>query len=104
MLVEDAIKATGLILIPFDSIFDLFGSVAEKVVCLALAVHRRSAENTDDYGFRTLDTDLHRPNTSVQEKEPVVDLVRLSGAFRIADKMVRIVLLDEVLHDGARLK
>ena len=101
MLVKDAIKATGLILIPFNPVLDLFGSVAEEVVCLALAKHRSSAENTDDYGRRTRNTHLHWSNTRVQEKKPVVNLVRFSGAFRITDKMFRVILLDEVLHNGS---
>lgn len=35
VLIEDAVQATGFVLVPIYSIFNALGSVAEEVVCLA---------------------------------------------------------------------
>lgn len=45
---------------------------------------------------------LHGTDARVQEEEPVVDFIGLARAGRVADFVVEaVVLLDEVLHDGA---
>lgn len=83
MLVEDAVQAARFVLVPRDAVFDLLGRVAEEVVRLP----------------------LHGADAGVQEEEPVVDFVALARAGRVADFVTdAVVLLDEVLHDGARFE
>jgi hypothetical protein len=47
---------------------------------------------------------LHRPNTRILEKEPVVHFVPLPRALGEADLVVRIVAIDQVLHDASRFE
>ena len=47
---------------------------------------------------------LHRTDPGVQKEEPVVDLIAFPRALRIADEMLGVVLLDEILHDTARFE
>ena len=44
---------------------------------------------------------LHRSYAGILVEEPIVDFVGFAGAARVRDLVVRIVLLGEVLEDGA---
>ncbi len=80
MRVEHAVQAARFVLVARDAVGDFLGGVAEEVVRLA----------------------LHGADARVEEEEPVVDFVGLARAGRVADFVVdAVVLLDEVLHDGA---
>lgn len=82
MLVKDAVQPPCLILVSINAIIDLLGGILEEVVCLS----------------------LHGSDACVEEEEPTVDLVRLTRALGVADEMIFVVLLDEILHDRARLE
>lgn len=82
MLVKDAVQPPCFILVPIDAIFDLLGGISEEMVCLS----------------------LHGSDACVEEEEPVVDLVRLTRALGVADEVIFIVLLNEILHDRAGLE
>ncbi len=47
---------------------------------------------------------LHRTQSRILEEDPVVHLVVLSGALRIRDLVLSIILLCKVLEDAARFK
>lgn len=47
---------------------------------------------------------MHGFDACVEEEEPVCDLVRLPRSLGVADEVVFVVLLDEILHDPARLE
>ena len=47
---------------------------------------------------------LHRPNTCVLKEQPIVHLIVLASSFGKADLVVRIISINEVLHDTARLE
>ena len=82
MLVKDAVQPPCLILVSINAVIDLLGGISEEVVCLS----------------------LHGSDARVEEEEPVVDLVRLTRALGVANEMIFVVLLDEILHDRARLE
>ena len=44
---------------------------------------------------------LHRPHTSVLEKDPRVHFIELAGAPRVGEFVRGVILVDEVLQDGA---
>ena len=80
MSIEHPIQASCLILITIYTIRDLLRCVAEEVIRLT----------------------LHGPNTGILKQEPIVHLVALARAGRVADFVLDVViLLDEVLHYGA---
>jgi len=79
MRVQHGIQAPRLILIAINPVLDLLRRIAREVVALA----------------------LHGPHAGVLEEEPVVDLVGLAGAAGVRDLVLGVVLLDEVLLDGA---
>lgn len=80
VFVQHAVQAPGFVLVARDAVVDSLGCVAEEMVRLA----------------------LHGSDARVQEEEPVVDFVGLARAGWVADFVVdAVVLLDEVLHDGA---
>ncbi len=82
MEIEDAVKPPGFIPVSISAIFDSLGGISNEVVGLT----------------------LHRSHACVEEKKPVVDFVRLTRAFRVANEMLCIVLLDKILHDRSRLE
>lgn len=82
MLVQDAIQPSCFVLVSFDAIFDPLDGISEEVVCLS----------------------LHGPDARVEEEEPVVDLVRFTRALGVADEVIFVVSLDEILHDRAGLE
>lgn len=47
---------------------------------------------------------LHENKSRVLDENPIVDFVLFSGAVRIGDLVVFIVLLGEVLKDAARFE
>lgn len=47
---------------------------------------------------------LHGSDAGVKEEQPIVDFVALAGALGIADEVLGVVLLDEVLHYAPRLE
>lgn len=77
--VQDAVQPARLVLVPVYAVLDLLRGVAVEVVGLA----------------------LHGAQAGVEEEEPVVHFVGFPRAFRVGDSVVSVVLLDEVLHDGA---
>ena len=80
MLVEHAVQAPGLVLVPGDAVRDLLGCVAEEVVRLT----------------------LHGPDAGVLEEEPIVYFIALARAGWVADFVVdAVVLLNEILQDRA---
>lgn len=79
VLVQDAVQAARLVLVPLDAVVDFLGRVPVEVVGLA----------------------LHGADAGVQEEEPVGHFVGFARAFGVGDFVVEVVLLDEVLHDGA---
>lgn len=79
VFVQDAVEAARLVLVSLHAVVDSLRGVAVEVVGLA----------------------LHGAHAGVEKEEPVVDFVGLAGAFGVGDVVVRVVLLDEVLHDGA---
>ncbi len=76
MRVQYTVKTTCLVLVAINGVGDFLGRVAVKNIRLA----------------------LHRSDAGVQEEQPVVDFVALARAVRIADQVLGIVLLDEILH------
>lgn len=82
MLIKHAVQPSCFILISIDAVFDLLGGISKEVVRLS----------------------LHGSDACVEEVEPVVDLVRFTRALGVADDVILVVLLDEVLHDRAGLE
>lgn len=82
MPVQYSVESSGFVLVSVDAVLDLFRCVSEEVVRLA----------------------LHWAHTSIQKEEPVVDFVAFTRPFWIGDGVFSVVLLDQVLHDAARLE
>jgi len=82
MLLQHRVQTARLVLISVDAVFDLLRRVSEEVVGLP----------------------LHRAHAPVQEEEPVVDFVAFARPFGVGDLVLGVVLLDEVLEDGAGLE
>jgi len=82
MLVQHTVQTPRLIDITIDAVLDLLRCVPHKMVGLA----------------------LHRPQTTVLEEQPVVDLVVLAATLGVADLVVLVVLLGQVLQHTAALE
>ncbi len=82
VLVQHAVQPSRLVDVPLHAIFDFLRRVADEMVCLA----------------------LHGAQTRVLPEQPVVHLVVLARTFRVADFMVRVVLVGQVCEDAAGLE
>lgn len=82
MRVQHAVETARLVLVAVDAVGDFLGGVAVEMVGLA----------------------LHGSDAGVQEEQPVVDFVALARAMGIADEVLGVVLLDEILHYAPRFE
>ena len=103
MLIEYSVQTPCLVLVPIDSVLDLLRCISEEVICLTLEKLSMNSAHYMRVWIKGV-AHLHRPNASVQKVHPIIGFIRFSSASWVANLVLGIIFLNQVLHDRSRLE